>query len=41
MKADDAKELRALRKENQRLEKIVAYQALDNEMLDEVNRGNS
>ena len=29
MKADDAKELRELRKENQRLRKIVADQALD------------
>ena len=40
MKADDAKELRELRKENQRLRKIVADQALDNEMLKELNRGN-
>jgi transposase-like protein len=41
MKADDAKELRDLRKENQRLKKIVADQALDIDMLRELNRGNS
>jgi putative transposase len=40
MKADDAKELRELRKENQRLMKIVADQALDIDMLKELNRGN-
>jgi putative transposase len=40
MKADDAKELRELRKENQRLKKIVADLALDNDMLKELNRGN-
>jgi putative transposase len=40
MKADDAKELRELRKENQRLKKIVADQALDNDMLKEIARGN-
>jgi transposase-like protein len=40
LKADDAKELRELRKENQRLKKIVADQALDIDMLKEVNRGN-
>ena len=40
MKADDAKELRELRKENQRLKKIVADQALDIGMLKELNRGN-
>jgi putative transposase len=38
MKADDAKELRGLRHENQRLKKIVADQALDIEMLRELNR---
>ena len=38
MKADDAKELRELQRENQRLKKIVADQALDNEMLRELNR---
>lgn len=38
MKADDAKELRELRSENQRLKKIVADQALDIEMLKDLNR---
>jgi putative transposase len=38
MKADDAKELRQLRKENQRLKKVVADQALDNDMLKEIAR---
>jgi putative transposase len=38
MKADDAKELRELQRENSRLKKIVADQALDIEMLKEVNR---
>ena len=41
MNADDAKELRELRLENQRLKKIVANQALDIEMLKQLNRGNS
>ncbi len=40
MKADDAKELRELRKENHRVKKIVADQALDIDMLEELNRGN-
>jgi putative transposase len=40
MKADDAKELRELKKENTRLKKIVADQALDIDMLKELNRGN-
>jgi len=40
LKADDAKELRELRRENQRLKKIVADQALDIDMLKELNRGN-
>ena len=40
MKADDAKELRELRKENLRLKKIVADLSLDNDMLKELNRGN-
>lgn len=40
MKADDAKELRELRKENQRLKKIAADQALNIDMLKELNRGN-
>ncbi len=41
MKADDARELKELRRENQRLKKIVADQALDIDMLRELNRGNS
>jgi putative transposase len=40
MKADDAKELKQLRQENTRLKKIVADQALDIDMLKELNRGN-
>ncbi len=40
MKADDAKRLKELEKENSRLKKIVADQALDIDMLKEVNRGN-
>ena len=40
MKAEDVKELKELRKENQRLKKIVADQALDIDMLKELNRGN-
>ena len=40
MKADEAKHLRELQKENRRLKKIVADQALDIDMLKEVARGN-
>ena len=40
MKADDAKRLKELEKENTRLKRIVADQALDIDMLKEVNRGN-
>jgi putative transposase len=40
MKADDAKRLRELEKENQRLKKIVADQALDIDMLKELAEGN-
>jgi transposase-like protein len=40
MKADDAKRLKELEKENVRLKRIVADQALDNAMLKELNRGN-
>ena len=40
MKADDAKELKELRRENARLKKIVADQVLDIDMLKELNRGN-
>ena len=41
MKADDAKESRELRDENQRLKRMVADQALALEILREVARGNS
>ena len=40
MKADDAKGLKELERENQRLKRIVADQAFDIDMLKEVNRGN-
>ena len=40
MKADDAKRLKELERENSSLKKIVADQALDIDMLKEVNRGN-
>ena len=40
MKADDAKRLKELEKENARLKRIVADQALDIDMLWELNRGN-
>ncbi len=40
MKADEAKRLKELEKENARLKRIVADQALDIDMLREVNRGN-
>jgi putative transposase len=40
MKSDDAKKLKELEKENQRLKRIVADQALDIDMLKELNRGN-
>ena len=39
MKADDAKRLKELEKENQRLKKIVADQAIDIDMLKEVAEG--
>lgn len=39
-KADDAKRLKELEKENSRLKKIVADQALDIDMLKELSRGN-
>ena len=38
MKADDAKKLKELERENQRLKKIVADQALDIDMLRELSR---
>jgi putative transposase len=40
MKADDAKRLKELEKENKRLKKIVADQALDIDMLKELAEGN-
>ena len=40
MKADDAKRLKERGKENARLKRIVADQALDIDMLKELNRGN-
>jgi len=40
MKTDEAKRLKELEKENARLQRLVADQALDIDMLKEVNRGN-
>ena len=40
MKADDAKRLKELDKENARFKRIAADQALDIDMLKELNRGN-
>ncbi len=40
MKASDAKELKALRKENQQLKRNVADQQLENLALKEISRGN-
>ena len=40
MKADDAKRLKELETENGRLKKLVAEQALDNQILKEVVAGN-
>ena len=40
MKANDAKKLKELEKENQRLKKLVANQALDIDMLKELAEGN-
>jgi putative transposase len=40
MKADDAKRLRELERENARLKRIVADQVLENEALKEVAKGN-
>ena len=40
MKAEDAKRLKALERENTRLKKIVADQALDIDMLKEIASGN-
>ncbi len=40
MKANDVKELKTLRKENQQLKRIVADQQLENLALREISRGN-
>lgn len=40
MKAEGAKRLRELERENQRLKQVVAEQALDIQALKEVSRGN-
>jgi putative transposase len=40
MTASDAKRLRELEKENERLKRLVAEQALDNQILREVAKGN-
>lgn len=40
MKADGAKELRELRKENSQLKRIVADQQLENLALKEISKGN-
>jgi putative transposase len=40
MKANDAKKLKELEKENQRLKKLVANQALDIDILKELAEGN-
>jgi transposase-like protein len=40
LKVDQAKRLKELERENARLKKIVAGQALDNAMLRELSRGN-
>lgn len=40
MKSEEAKRLKALEEENNRLKKIVADQALDISMLKEITKGN-
>ena len=40
LKADDAKRLKELEKENSRLKRIVADQLLENQALKEIARGN-
>ena len=40
MKADEAKRLKELERENARLKKLVANQALDIDMLKELAEGN-
>ena len=39
-KAEDTKRLRDLERENHRLKRLVAQQALDIDMLEEISRGN-
>ena len=41
MKSEEARRLKSLEVENNRLKKILADQALDIQMLKEINRGNS
>ena len=41
MKADDAKRLKELEKENRRLKTIVADQQLENQALKEIAKGKS
>ena len=40
MKADDAKRLKELQRENRKLKQIVAYKELENRALREIARGN-
>ena len=40
LKADDAKRLKELERENQRLKRIVADQLLENQALKEIAKGN-
>ena len=40
MKSEEAKRLKKLEEENQQLKKLVADQALDIQMLKEINKGN-
>ena len=40
MKSEEAKRLKQLEEENQRLKKLVADQALDIQMLKEITKGN-
>lgn len=40
MKADDAKRLKELERENARLKRIVADQVLENQALKEISKGN-
>jgi hypothetical protein len=40
MKSEEAKRLKQLEEENRQLKKLVADQALDIQMLKEINKGN-